>query len=212
MSASPGTRVYLVACVLLVVSSGKKWMLINHNEGLRRGLYHREEFQAFHMLRRMTVAVLYEITCVKLATVSASVWLLLCSCRKSGICTLWPQERKLVDCRRRGDSPPCGRRHHFHPVLETVPHRQAGVPARHHDLYSAETEGRAAAQCFIPPIDLRLNRQEVVNFIFRTFDSFFSVMDGTAEQYHIFENKKIWIQKTFMNTVDIILNLYVISS
>lgn len=64
------------------------------------------------------------------------------SCWKGGICTLWYWEHKLVDCRRRGDSPPRGHHHYFHPILETVSHRQAGVPARRHDLYSAETEGR----------------------------------------------------------------------
>lgn len=97
----------------------------------------------------------------------------LCSCRKSGIGTLWYRQHKLVDRRRRGDSPPCGHHHHFHPILETVPHRQAGVPARRHDLYSAETEGRATAKCFVPLIYLLLNWQEVVAFILRTFDTFF---------------------------------------
>ena len=86
-----------------------------------------------------------------------------CSCRKSGVCTLRYREHKLVDCRWRGDSPPCGHRHHFHPILETLPHRQAGVPARCHDLNSAETEGRAAAKFFfIPLYCLLMNRQEVV--------------------------------------------------
>lgn len=66
----------------------------------------------------------------------------LCSCWKGCICALRYWEHKLVDCRRRGDSPPRGHHHHFHPILETVSHRQAGVPARRHDLYSAETEGR----------------------------------------------------------------------
>lgn len=57
-----------------------------------------------------------------------------------------------MDRRRGGDSPPRGRRHHFHPILETVSHRQAGVPARRHDLHSAETEGRGTAKAFIPTI------------------------------------------------------------
>lgn len=47
-----------------------------------------------------------------------------------------------MDCHWGGDSPPRGYRHHFHPVLETVSDRQAGVPARRHDLHPAETEGR----------------------------------------------------------------------
>lgn len=47
-----------------------------------------------------------------------------------------------MDHHRGGDSPRRGHRHHFHPVLETVSNRQAGVPARRHDLHPAETEGR----------------------------------------------------------------------
>lgn len=89
----------------------------------------------------------------------------LCSCWKGGICALRYWEHKLVDCRRRGDSPPCGHHHYFHPILEIVSHRQAGVPARRHDLYSAETEGRLKSFIllfFIFALHLvKLNGQEV---------------------------------------------------
>lgn len=32
-------------------------------------------------------------------------------------------------------------------------------------------------------------------------------MDGTVEQYHIFENEEFWIKKTFMIPVDIVLKV-----
>lgn len=39
MTAPLGTYVYLMTCVVLVVTSGKKWMLIKHNEELHWSLY-----------------------------------------------------------------------------------------------------------------------------------------------------------------------------
>ena len=50
-------------------------------------------------------------------------------------------EHGAVDRHRRGRPSAGGHRHRLHPLLEAVSHRQAGVPARRHDLHPAETEG-----------------------------------------------------------------------
>lgn len=55
-----------------------------------------------------------------------------------------------------GDSPPRGDRHHFHPLLETVSDRQAGVPARRYDLHPAETEGRVQSVFLVSRPHLQL--------------------------------------------------------
>lgn len=71
-----------------------------------------------------------------------SLILFVYSYREGAVLTRWDWEHQHVDRHRGGDSPPRGHRHHFHPLLETVSDRQAGVPARRHDLHPAETEGR----------------------------------------------------------------------
>lgn len=80
--------------------------------------------------------------CLKLKTKNA-LDLFHFSCWEGDILTLWWWEHQPVDRHRGGDPPPRGHRHHFYPVLETVSDRQAGVPARCHDLHSAETKGKA---------------------------------------------------------------------
>lgn len=155
-------------------------MLMKHNEGVRseRSLVRPPYVVVFVSGPACGCALWNNITCLKSVMVPASSLASLCSCRKSGICTLWHREHQLVDCRRRGDSPACGHHRHLRPVLETVPHRQAGVPARRHGLYSAEAEGSATAKCFIPLVYLLLNWQEVGAFILRTFDTGFFLDDG----------------------------------
>ena len=70
-------------------------------------------------------------------------YLLVSSCRESDGFPLRQREHQHVDRHRGGDSPPRGHRHHFNPLLETVSYRQAGIPARRHDLHpAAEAEGR----------------------------------------------------------------------
>lgn len=76
-----------------------------------------------------------------------------------------------MDRRRCGDSPHCGHHHHFHPILETVSYRQAGVPARRHDLYSAETEGTVVFYFYLFYYSVKLNCQEVELLLLRRWDA-----------------------------------------
>lgn len=137
--------------VLFGTFSGKKLMLIKKNEGFHWVFLSLPDAMTFIQQQFLYISIYCGIwfwNCLCFMWWNAWHFSLslsltsLCSCWKGGICTLRYWEHKLVDCHRRGDSPPCGDHHHFHPILETVSHWQAGVPARRHDLYSAETEGR----------------------------------------------------------------------
>lgn len=72
-----------------------------------------------------------------------------------------------MDHHRGCDPPPRGRRHHFHPLLEVVSDRQAGIPARRHDLHPTETKGKVPSllyRCF--PASVFQNDFCAVNFVF----------------------------------------------
>lgn len=47
-----------------------------------------------------------------------------------------------MDYSRSGGASTGGDDHHKHTVLETLPHGQAGVPARHHEHCPTEAEGK----------------------------------------------------------------------
>lgn len=132
--------------------------------------YNNSNIQYIVVFDSGTVSMLHEMTCEISYGFSLSLTSF-CSCWKGGICALWYWEHKLVDHRRCGDSPPCGHHHHFHPILETVSHWQAGVPARCHDLYSAETEGRVVFYFYFFYYSVQLNCQEVELLLLRTLDT-----------------------------------------
>jgi len=63
------------------------------------------------------------------------------SCGETGLSFLRHREDQHVDNRRGGSSRGGGRHYNNYPVLETLPHWQTGIPARHHEHHPAKTEG-----------------------------------------------------------------------
>lgn len=71
-----------------------------------------------------------------------------------------------MDRRRGGDPPPRRHRHHLDPVLETVSHGQAGIPAGRHDLHpAAETEGRVPSALYTIMISLFKYQFEIFKMV-----------------------------------------------
>lgn len=63
------------------------------------------------------------------------------SCGKTGLASLRHREDQHVDNRRGGGPRGGGRHYNIYPVLETLPHWQTGIPARHHEHRPTKTEG-----------------------------------------------------------------------
>lgn len=73
--------------------------------------------------------------------------LLICSCGQSEEAIPGVTEQQPVGRGGRGHPSARGHRDCRHPLLEAVPHRQAGFPARHGGQHSAAAEGKRLLRC-----------------------------------------------------------------
>ncbi len=78
---------------------------------------------------------------VLVTDIYTSLPLCMFSCGKTGLASLRHREDQHVDNRRSGGPRGGGRHYNKYPVLETLPHWQTGLPARHHEHHPTKTEG-----------------------------------------------------------------------